>query len=86
MRVLLFVNLIILREANTPYDVYCKLIENFYRIISQIEYASIIGILMYAMHYTRSNIAFALCKLSRYTSNPSMEYWKEISRVFEYLK
>ncbi|KAG8649329.1 hypothetical protein MANES_08G089011v8 [Manihot esculenta] len=40
------------------------------RTIAQLEYASAIGSLMYAMHCTRPNITFAVCKLSRYTSNP----------------
>ena len=35
---------------------------------------------------TRPDIAFAVCKLSRYTINPSIEHWKAIVRVFGYLK
>ena len=41
---------------------------------------------MHAMHCTRPNIAFAVNRLSRYTSNPSAEHWKAIVRVFGYLK
>nr|GEX75899.1 zinc finger, CCHC-type [Tanacetum cinerariifolium] len=32
------------------------------------------------------DIAYAVCKLSRYTSNPSQDQWKAIGRVFGYLK
>jgi hypothetical protein len=38
------------------------------------------------MHCTRLDIAFAVNKLSRYTSNPSAEHWKAIARVLGYLK
>lgn len=41
---------------------------------------------MYVMHYTRLDIAFAGCKLSRYTSNPSVKHWKAIARLLGYLK
>nr|GEV00788.1 glucose-6-phosphate isomerase 1, chloroplastic [Tanacetum cinerariifolium] len=34
----------------------------------------------------RPDIAYAICKLSRYTSNPSQDHWKAIGRVFGYLK
>ncbi|KAL2542148.1 Retrovirus-related Pol polyprotein from transposon TNT 1-94 [Abeliophyllum distichum] len=32
------------------------------------------------------DIAFAISKLSRFTSNPSEEHWKAIGRVLGYLK
>ncbi|KAL0284264.1 UNVERIFIED_CONTAM: Retrovirus-related Pol polyprotein from transposon RE2 [Sesamum radiatum] len=38
------------------------------------------------MHCTRPDTAFAVCKLSRFTNNPSIENWKSIRRVFGYLK
>ena len=41
---------------------------------------------MYAMHCTKPDIAFTVCKLSRFTSNPSVEHWKTIARVLGYLK
>ena len=41
---------------------------------------------MYVMHGTRPDISFAICKLSRYTNNPSTEHWKAIGRVLRYLK
>ena len=41
---------------------------------------------MYVMHYTRPNIAFAVCKLLRYTKNPEVMHWKAITRVLGYLK
>ena len=38
------------------------------------------------MHCTRPDVAFAVNRLSRYTSNPSVEHWKAITRVLGYLK
>ena len=75
-----------IKEASTPYDSTFKLTENSGRAIAQLEYASAIGSLMYAMHCTRLDISFAVCKLSRYRNNPSMEHWKAIGRVLGYLK
>nr|GEW21512.1 hypothetical protein [Tanacetum cinerariifolium] len=37
------------------------------KVVSQLEYSRVIGCLMYAMTCTRSDIAFAVDKLSRYT-------------------
>ena len=74
------------KEANTPYDSSIKLLENSGREVAQLEYASAIGSLMYATHCTRPDIAFAVCKMSRYTSNPSTEHWKAIGRILGYLK
>ncbi|GJS49162.1 zinc finger, CCHC-type containing protein [Tanacetum coccineum] len=75
-----------IEEANTPYESSFKLVENNGRAIAQIEYASAIGCLMYATHCTRPEIAYVVCKHSRYTSNPSQDHWKAIRRVFGYLK
>uniref|UniRef100_A0A2N9HDI0 CCHC-type domain-containing protein n=1 Tax=Fagus sylvatica TaxID=28930 RepID=A0A2N9HDI0_FAGSY len=69
-----------LNEADTI------LVENTGRAIAQLEFASAIGSMMYAMHCTRPDIAFAVNRLSRYTSNPSAEHWKAIARVLGYLK
>ena len=41
---------------------------------------------MYAMHCTRPDISFSVGKLFRLTSNPSVDHWKVIGRVFGYLK
>lgn len=75
-----------IKEANTPYDSSIKLLENSGRAVAQLEYASAIGSLMYAMHCTRPDIAFAVGKMSRYTNNPSVDHWKAIGRIFGYLK
>ncbi|KAH9688011.1 Shikimate O-hydroxycinnamoyltransferase [Citrus sinensis] len=38
------------------------------------------------MTCTRPNIAFAIGKLSRYTSNPSQAHWQAVCRILKYLK
>ncbi|GJX23173.1 ribonuclease H-like domain-containing protein [Tanacetum coccineum] len=50
-------------------------------VVSQLEYSRVIGCLTYAMTCTRPDIAFAVGKLSRYTSNPSTQHWKAIKRI-----
>ena len=75
-----------IKEVNTPFDPSIKLVKNDGRAIAQLEYASAIGSLMYATQCTRLDIAFAVSKLSRFTSNPSVDHWKGIGRVFGYLK
>lgn len=85
-KVLLKFNHLKFKEANTPYDSSIKLLENSGRAVAQLEYASAIGSLMYVVHCTRPDIAFAVCKMSRYTSNPSTEHWKAIGRILGYLK
>ena len=73
------------KEVNTPFDPSLKLEKNSGRAVAQLEYASAIGCLMYLMQCTRPDVAFAVSKLSRFTSNPSVEHWKAIGRIFGYL-
>ena len=71
--------------ARTPVDVNLFLSKNVHESISQLEYAQIIRSLMYLMNCTRPDIAYAVSKLSRYTSNPGVEHWKAIIKVLRYL-
>ena len=72
--------------TSTPFDPSIKLIKNEGEPLSKLEYAKVIGCFMYAMTCTRPDIAFAVGKLSRYTSNPSNLHWHAINRVLKYLK
>ena len=47
-----------IKEANTHFNQIIKLGENTERAITQLEYASVIGSMMYAMHCTRPDIIF----------------------------
>ncbi|GJS59835.1 zinc finger, CCHC-type containing protein [Tanacetum coccineum] len=72
--------------VSTPMDTSEKLMPNNGQAVSQLEYSRVIGCLMYVMTCTRPNIAFAVGKLSRYTSNLGTQYWQAIQRVSKYLK
>jgi hypothetical protein len=63
-----------IKEANTPFDYSIKLNDYCDKAVSQLQYASAIRSLMYAIHCTRPDIAFATCKLSRYTSKPNTDH------------
>eukprot|EP00253_Pinus_taeda_P016824 PITA_16824 len=53
--------------------------------MSRVPYVSAIGRLMYAMVYTRPDIARAMGLLSRFMSKPGKEHWTTTKRVFRYL-
>jgi hypothetical protein len=52
--------------------------------MSNVPYANTLGILMYAMVYTRPDIAHVVGFLSRYMSKPRKEHWEIVKRVFRY--
>ncbi|GJR29105.1 zinc finger, CCHC-type containing protein [Tanacetum coccineum] len=72
--------------VSTPMDPVEKLKPNTGKPVDQLEYSRAIGCLMYAMTSTRPDIAYAIGRLSRFTSNPSRQHWKAITRVFKYLR
>ncbi|GJS79370.1 zinc finger, CCHC-type containing protein [Tanacetum coccineum] len=57
-------------SSPAPMDTSMKLMLNNGQAVSQLEYSMVGGCLMYVMTCTRSDIAFVVDKLSRYTSNP----------------
>ncbi|GJY16733.1 hypothetical protein Tco_0387155, partial [Tanacetum coccineum] len=59
--------------VSTPIDTSEKPMLNNGQAVSQLEYFRVICYLMYAMTCTRPDIAFAVGKLSKYTSNPVLE-------------
>ncbi|GJU13765.1 zinc finger, CCHC-type containing protein [Tanacetum coccineum] len=73
-------------QVSTPMDPVEKLMPNTGKPMDQFEYSRAIGCLMYAMTITRPDIAYAVGRLSRFTSNPSRQHWHVITRVFKYLK
>nr|GEY77706.1 zinc finger, CCHC-type [Tanacetum cinerariifolium] len=72
--------------VSTPMDPVEKLKLNTRKPMDQLEYSKAIGCLMYAMTSTRPDIAYVVSRLSRFTSNPSRQHWKAITRVFKYLR
>nr|GEV15667.1 zinc finger, CCHC-type [Tanacetum cinerariifolium] len=65
--------------VSTLMDTNKKLMPNNGQAVSQLEYYRVIGWLMYAMTCTRADIAFAVSKMSRYTSNP--ERYTDVSWI-----
>ncbi|CAM8957219.1 unnamed protein product [Rhodiola kirilowii] len=72
--------------VTTPFNSFKHLLPNKGDPMSQLEYSRVIGSLMYAMTSTRPDIAFAVGKLNRYTSNLSVDHWQAVHRVLRYLK
>ncbi|RVW85530.1 Retrovirus-related Pol polyprotein from transposon TNT 1-94 [Vitis vinifera] len=70
--------------VSTPYDPSSQLNKNREHSVAQIEYAQIIGSLMYLMNYTRFDIAYAIGRLSWYTQSPNQDHWTAIHRVLKY--
>ena len=72
--------------APTPYDPSVLLRKNRRIARDQLRNSQIIGSLMYLASATRSDISFAMCKLSQFVSNPRDDHWRALERVMRYLK
>eukprot|EP00253_Pinus_taeda_P001978 PITA_01978 len=53
--------------------------------MSRVPYASAVSSLVYAMVYTRLDIAHAVGVLSKFMSKPRKEHWAVVKRVLRYL-
>ena len=69
-----------------PYNSKVRLVKNRGDSVSQDKYAKIIGSLMFLTNCTHPNIVYDVGRMSRYTHNPSIEYWDVISKLLRYLK
>ena len=74
------------KPVSTPYDPSSQLKKNREHSVAQIEYAQIIGSLMYLANCTKSDIAYAIGRLSRYTQSLNQDHWVAIFRVLKYLR
>jgi hypothetical protein len=54
--------------------------------ISQSQYRTAIGKLVYLMKGTRPDIAAAFCFVSRFVENPQQHHWIAVKRIFRYLQ
>ncbi|XP_075101889.1 secreted RxLR effector protein 161-like [Nicotiana tabacum] len=70
--------------VSTPYDASSQLKKAKGDVVDQNKYARIIGSLMHLMNFTRPDIAYAVCRLSRYTQNLSQDHWNALVRVMKY--
>lgn len=53
--------------------------------IAHIPYSTTIGILIYAMVYTRPDLAYAISMVSRYMHNPRKEHYDTVKWILRYL-
>ena len=40
---------------------------------------------MHFMNFSRLDISYAVCRLSRYTHNPNNDHWNALARLMKYL-
>ena len=73
------------KSSPTPYDPSLKLRKNRGHAIDQIRYTQMVGSLMYLASAIRADISYAVCKLSRFNSNPGNDHWVALDRVMRYL-
>jgi hypothetical protein len=73
------------KPSPTLYDPSLVLRKNKRIGRDQLRYSQIIESLMYLAGATRSGISFAVCKLSRFTSNLGDDHWRALERVMQYL-
>jgi hypothetical protein len=74
------------KPSPAPYDPSVTLRKNKKIARDQLRYYPIIGSLMYLASTTRPDIAFVVCKLSRYMFNPANDHWHTLEKVLRYLK
>ena len=74
------------KPVSTPYDLNSQLKKNREHGVAQIEYAHIIGSLMYLMNCTKTDLAYVVGRLSRYTQSPNQDHWTVVRRVLKYLR
>ena len=41
---------------------------------------------MHLMNFSRLDITYAVCRLSRYTHNPNNDHWSALARLIKYLR
>ena len=75
------------KAAKTPVNSSLKLIKALddSECIDQELYQSAVGKLLYLSTRSRPDIAFAVSKVARYTSKPTVEHWKAVKHIFRYL-
>jgi len=69
-----------------PYDPNIHLKKSRGPSVSQIEYAKIIGSVIFLMNSTRPDIAYAVSRLSSYTHNSAKEHWDVLHHLLRYLR
>ena len=71
---------------STPYDANTHLMKNRCDPMSQDKYAQIIGSLTHLMNFSKPEIAYVVCRLSKYTHNPNKDHWSALAILMKYLR
>ena len=74
------------KPMQSPFDSNTQLKKNKGDLVNQSEYAQIIGSLLHLMNFTRPDIAYAMCRLNRYTHSPNHDHWIALVRIMRYLR
>jgi len=74
------------RTLNIEKDPFKPKEDNEEDLGSEVPYLSAIGALMYLANCTRSDIAFAVNLLARFSSCPTKRHWKGIKHIFRYIR
>ena len=54
--------------------------------MEQVPYREAVGSLLWIANGTRPDVAYAVSQVAKYMSNPGMEHWTAVKRIFRYLK
>ncbi|CAN4111387.1 unnamed protein product [Withania somnifera] len=76
----------VVRSLDVNKDLFRPQEENKELLGPEVPYHGAIGALMYLANATRSNIAFFVNLLARYSSSPMRRHWNEVKYVLRYLK
>ncbi|XP_058734187.1 secreted RxLR effector protein 161-like [Vicia villosa] len=74
------------RTLNIEKDYFRPKESNEEDLGAEVPYLNAIGALMYLANYTRSDIAFAVNLLAKFSSCPTKRHWKGIKHIFRYLR
>ena len=64
----------------------CPTIEKETGVVSSISYSSVVGSLMYAIVYTRSDVTHVVGLVSHFLSNPCKTHWEAVKWIFRYFR
>nr|KYP73871.1 Retrovirus-related Pol polyprotein from transposon TNT 1-94 [Cajanus cajan] len=74
------------KPVSTSFDSSIKLKKNIGESVSPLKYSQITGSLLHLSNFSRSDIAYVIGRLGRYTHNPDHLHWLTLERLFRYLK
>ena len=81
------------KAADTPMETKNKLSKSMApttplgrKEMETIPYREAVGSLLWVANGTRPDVAYAVSQVAKYMSNPGMEHWTAVKRIFRYLK